>query len=127
MKFSNFLFASLAILPTFVFSRELSEVENEISKLDSPEDVAKFVAVNRKEIEDKLPMMDDSTRKRLEDAFRNNATKVFDDSIRSINGSRTTTSPTNTPTNTSSSASAIDDKLITFLMLFVFTGNLLFM
>jgi cobalamin biosynthesis protein CobT len=123
MKFTNFLFAFIAILPTFVFSRELSELENEISGLDSPEDVAKFVSVNRKEIEDKLPMMDDNTRTKLEDAFRNNATRVIDDTLKSINASRTSTRSTSTPTNTSSSASSLDDKIVTFFMFFVFLGN----
>ena len=83
MKFTNLFFACIAILPTFVYTRELSEIENEVSRLDSPEDVAKFVSDNRQELESKLPMMDDNMRRKLEDSFRNstNLTKTFDDSL----------------------------------------------
>lgn len=69
MKF-QFILTLLSI--PFTFCREVSELENNISRLDSPQDVAKFVSLNRKEIEDKLPMMDDNTRRKIEDSLRNN-------------------------------------------------------
>lgn len=103
MKFTHFIFA---LLPTsFVLCREVSELVNDISKLDSPQDLIKFVSLNRKELEDKLPMMDGNTRRKIEDSLRN-STKTVDDS--------------------SSDSISIDNSIMSFYMLFLFVGNGLF-
>lgn len=119
MKFTNLFFAFLTVLPTFVYTRELSEIENEVSRLDSPQDVAKFMFDNRQEIEAKLSMMDDNTRRKVEDLFRNstNTTKLFDDSLNR--------NSTKIFDDSSSDLISIDDSFLTFILV-LFGGNLLF-